>query len=104
MYAKFRPEGAGNAALDPCGAAGHSDGTPWRQPGGVMGYPDGSMARGGGVPGPALDPLEMLQSAADLVNPVAGMRQMPWLASELVKIPLARSDTLFGEGDRRFAD
>jgi polyhydroxyalkanoate synthase subunit PhaC len=69
-----------------------------------MGYPDGSMARGAGVPGPALDPLEMLQSAADLVNPVAGMRQMPWLASELVKIPLGRPGISFGEGDRRFAD
>jgi polyhydroxyalkanoate synthase len=70
----------------------------------MMGYPDGSMARGASMPGPALDPLEMLQSAADLVNPFAGMRQMPWLASELVKIPLGRPGISFEEGDRRFAD
>jgi poly[(R)-3-hydroxyalkanoate] polymerase subunit PhaC len=69
-----------------------------------MGYPDASMAQGGSVPGPALDPLEMLQSAADLVNPVTGLRQMPWLASELMKIPLGQSSLSFEEGDRRFAD
>ena len=36
-----------------------------------MGYPDASIAQSAGAPGPALDPLEMLQSAADLVNPVS---------------------------------
>jgi polyhydroxyalkanoate synthase subunit PhaC len=69
-----------------------------------MGYPDASMAQRGAPPGQALDPLEMLQSAADLVNPVAAARQMPWLASELVKIPLGRSSIAFEEGDRRFTD
>src|SRR5215469_407073 len=69
-----------------------------------MGYPDASMAQGGGQRSPALDPLEMLQSAADLVNPVAGLRQMPWLASELMKISLGQSSLSFEEGDRRFAD
>ena len=69
-----------------------------------MGYPDASMAAGGGPPGRAFDPLEMLQSAADLVNPVAAARQMPWLAGELVKVPLGRSGVSFAEGDRRFAD
>jgi hypothetical protein len=46
----------------------------------------------------------MLQSAADLMNPVAAAKQMPWLASELVKVPLGRSSIAFEEGDRRFAD
>jgi polyhydroxyalkanoate synthase subunit PhaC len=68
-----------------------------------MGYPDASMAQPGASPGQALDPLEMLQSAADLVNPVAAVQQMPWLASELVKIPLGRSSS-WAEGDQRFAD
>jgi poly[(R)-3-hydroxyalkanoate] polymerase subunit PhaC len=69
-----------------------------------MGYPDASMASSGNRPGPAFDPLEMLQSAADLVNPVAAARQMPWLASELAKIPMAQPGISFAEGDRRFAD
>jgi poly[(R)-3-hydroxyalkanoate] polymerase subunit PhaC len=68
-----------------------------------MGDPDASTAQRGATPGQALDPLEMLQSAADLVNPVAAARQMPWLASELAKIPLARSGS-WAEGDQRFAD
>ena len=68
-----------------------------------MGYPDASMAAGGPT-GRALDPLEMLQSAADLVNPVAAARQMPWLTGELIKVPLGGSGVSFAEGDRRFAD
>jgi hypothetical protein len=54
-----------------------------------MGYPDASMARGDGPAGQAFDPLEMAESAADLVNPVAAARQVPWLASELVKMAAA---------------
>ena len=69
-----------------------------------MGYPDASMAAGGGPPGRALDPLEMLQSAADLMNPVSAARQMPWLTGELIKVPLGGSGVSFAEGDRRFAD
>jgi polyhydroxyalkanoate synthase len=69
-----------------------------------MGYPDAAMAQGGEPVGEGVDPLEMLQSAADLVNPAAAARQLPWLASELVKIPLGQSGIGFAEGDRRFAD
>jgi polyhydroxyalkanoate synthase len=69
-----------------------------------MGYPDAAMAQGGEPVGEGVDPLEMLQSAADLVNPVAAARQLPWLASELVKIPVGQSGIGFAEGDRRFAD
>src|SRR6266480_3857202 len=68
-----------------------------------MGYPAASMAQSGN-PGQALNPLETLQSAADLMNPLAAAKQMPWLAGELVKIPLGRSGIAFEEGDRRFAD
>ena len=60
-----------------------------------------AKARAGGR---AFDPIEMLESAADLMNPFVGAKQMPWLAGELVKIPLGRSGVAFEEGDRRFAD
>jgi len=69
-----------------------------------MGDPDASAAQRGASPGQALDPLEMLQSAADLLNPIVAAQQMPWLASELVKIPLGRSNSSWAEGDQRFAD
>jgi polyhydroxyalkanoate synthase subunit PhaC len=69
-----------------------------------MGYPDAAMAQGGEPIGEGVDPLEMLQSAADLVNPAAAATHMPWLASELAKIPFGRSGISFEEGDRRFAD
>ena len=69
-----------------------------------MGYPDASMAHVDGPASQAPDPLEMLESAADLVNPVAAARQMPWLASELMKIATGRSGIAFAEGDQRFAD
>src|SRR5436190_6936791 len=69
-----------------------------------MGYPDASMARGDGLAGQAFDPLEMLESAADLANPVTAARQMPWLASELMKLATGRSGISFAGGDRRFAD
>ena len=68
-----------------------------------MGYPDASMA-GQSPAGQAFDPLEMLQSATDLVNPVAAAQQMPWLAGELLKMPLGRSSVSLGEHDPRFAD
>ena len=69
-----------------------------------MAHPDASMSGGEGPGGRAFDPLEMLESAADLMNPLAAAKQMPWLAGELVKIPLGRSGIAFEEGDRRFAD
>jgi len=68
-----------------------------------MGYPDAAMAQGGEPVGEGVDPLEMLESAADLANPVAAAGQMPWLAGELMKIATGQSGISF-EGDRRFAD
>jgi polyhydroxyalkanoate synthase subunit PhaC len=69
-----------------------------------MGYPDASMAQGGGPSSQALDPLEMLQSVSDLINPIAAARQMPWLFSELMMMPLGRSSLTPEESDPRFAD
>ena len=55
-----------------------------------MGYPDASMAQGAGPASQDFDPLEMMRSAADLANPVAAARQMPWLFNELLMMPLGR--------------
>jgi polyhydroxyalkanoate synthase len=69
-----------------------------------MGYPDAAMAQGGEPVGEGVDPLEMLRSAGDLVNPVAAAGQLPWLVSELMKLATGQSAISFAEGDRRFAD
>jgi len=52
----------------------------------------------------SLLPLDILDAAADLADPVAVMRNMPWLAGELAKIALGRSDLWFDKRDKRFAD
>jgi polyhydroxyalkanoate synthase subunit PhaC len=49
-------------------------------------------------------PLDMAGAVADLLDPAAVAREMPWLAGELAKIALGRSDIAFGQRDRRFAD
>ena len=49
-------------------------------------------------------PLDMVAAVADLVDPAAVAREMPWLAGELAKIALGRSDVSFGERDQRFSD
>lgn len=46
----------------------------------------------------------LLEAAADLVNPAAAARELPWLAGELLKIGLGRSDLGFDEKDPRFHD
>ena len=69
-----------------------------------MGYPDAAMARGEGPASQAFDPQEMLDSAADLLNPAATAGHMPWLTGELLKIATGQSGISFAEGDRRFAD
>lgn len=68
---------------------------------------DPDVALGSGYPvsaGQALGAGGMLGAFADLVNPAAAARELPWLASELVKIGLGRSDLSFGEKDPRFKD
>jgi polyhydroxyalkanoate synthase subunit PhaC len=47
---------------------------------------------------------DMLESAADLVDPVSAARELPWLAGELARIALGRSDITFAEKDPRFTD
>src|SRR5258708_29044642 len=62
---------------------------------------------GSGYPaaaGQAVDARGMLEAAADLVNPAAAARELPWLAGELLKIAVGRSDLTFAEKDPRFRD
>ena len=49
-------------------------------------------------------PLDMLAAVADLVDPAAIGREMPWLAGEVAKIALGRSDISFDQRDQRFSD
>ncbi len=49
-------------------------------------------------------PLDMLAAVADLVDPAAVAREMPWLAGELAKIAVGRSDISFDPRDQRFSD
>ena len=49
-------------------------------------------------------PLDLLDAAAGLADPETMLRAMPWLAGELAKVALGRSDVWFGERDKRFAD
>jgi polyhydroxyalkanoate synthase len=49
-------------------------------------------------------PLDMTEAVSDLLDPAAIAREMPWLAGELAKIALGRSDIAFGQRDKRFAD
>ena len=41
-------------------------------------------------------PLDMVNALADLVDPAAVAREMPWLAGELTKIAFGQSDVSFG--------
>jgi hypothetical protein len=49
-------------------------------------------------------PLDMAETVAELLDPTAMAREMPWLARAPVKVVLGRSDIAFGPRDRRFAD
>jgi polyhydroxyalkanoate synthase subunit PhaC len=49
-------------------------------------------------------PLDMVNAVADLVDPVAVAKEMPWLAGELTKIALGQSDISFDQRDQRFSD
>ena len=49
-------------------------------------------------------PLDMVNAVADLVDPAAVAKEMPWLAGELAKIALGRSDIEVDQRDQRFAD
>ena len=49
-------------------------------------------------------PLDMVNALADLVDPAAVAKEMPWLAEEMTKIALGQSDIAFDKRDKRFAD
>jgi len=49
-------------------------------------------------------PLDMVNALADLVDPAAVAKEMPWVAGELTKITLGKSDISFDERDQRFTD
>jgi len=49
-------------------------------------------------------PLDMVNAIADLADPAAVAKEMPWLATELTKIALGQSDISFDKRDKRFAD
>ena len=49
-------------------------------------------------------PLDMVNAIADLADPAAVAKEMPWLAEELTKIALGKSDIAFDKRDKRFAD
>jgi polyhydroxyalkanoate synthase subunit PhaC len=49
-------------------------------------------------------PIDMVNALADLLDPAAVAKEMPWLAAEMTKIALGKSDISFDERDKRFAD
>jgi poly[(R)-3-hydroxyalkanoate] polymerase subunit PhaC len=49
-------------------------------------------------------PLDMVNAIADLADPAAIAKEMPWLAGEMAKIALGQSDITFDKRDNRFAD
>jgi polyhydroxyalkanoate synthase subunit PhaC len=49
-------------------------------------------------------PMDMVRAIADLVDPAAVAKEMPWLATELTKIALGQSDIAPDQRDQRFAD
>jgi polyhydroxyalkanoate synthase subunit PhaC len=46
----------------------------------------------------------LLESSADLANPAAATRELPWLTGELARIALGRSGITFADKDPRFTD
>jgi len=49
-------------------------------------------------------PMDMVHAIAELADPVAIAKEMPWLAEELTKIALGKSEIAPDERDQRFAD
>ena len=49
-------------------------------------------------------PPDMVNALAGLVNPAAVAKEMPWLAGEMAKIALGKSEISFDKRDKRFAD
>jgi polyhydroxyalkanoate synthase len=49
-------------------------------------------------------PMDMVNAIAELADPVAVAKEMPWLAEELAKVALGKSEVSFEPRDQRFAD
>ena len=49
-------------------------------------------------------PMDMVNAIAELADPAAVAKEMPWLTEELTKIALGKSDISFDQRDQRFAD
>ena len=49
-------------------------------------------------------PMDMVNAIAELADPATVAKEMPWLAGELTKIALGKSDISFDRRDQRFAD
>jgi polyhydroxyalkanoate synthase subunit PhaC len=49
-------------------------------------------------------PMDMVNAIAELADPAAVAKEMPWLTEELTKIALGKSDISFEQRDQRFAD
>ena len=69
-----------------------------------MAPPDELQDRARGIAAAATDPLGMLEPAADLLNPLVAVRELPWLSSELLKIAVGQSGITIGPKDHKFAD
>jgi polyhydroxyalkanoate synthase len=65
---------------------------------------DPSGALGGGDVAAGMDPMNMLDAARDLVNPVGLVGELPKLTAELGKILLGTSEVEPAPRDKRFAD
>jgi polyhydroxyalkanoate synthase len=49
-------------------------------------------------------PMDMVHAIAELADPAAVAKEMPWLAEELAKVALGTSEVSFDPRDQRFAD
>ena len=49
-------------------------------------------------------PMDMVNAIAELADPAAVAKEMPWLAEELTKVALGKSDISPDQRDQRFAD
>ncbi len=49
-------------------------------------------------------PMDMVNAIAELADPAAVAKEMPWLAEELAKVALGKSEVSFDPHDQRFAD
>jgi polyhydroxyalkanoate synthase subunit PhaC len=55
-------------------------------------------------PAAGMLPLDMVNALAELVDPAAAAKEMPWLAGEMAKIALGKSEISFDKRDKRFTD